>query len=212
MNFHFCRHEKIVCLAKKCKHLQVSRCSLPLTTCPLDPNVISNLFVLLSLHVPAVPCSHYSTHLGFAKSSRALDRHVFLVQSSSPCLAPFVAESSYFYQRHVSLHFAQFLFNSFLLYFCFLPTTISFFLRFYFSLFFRLKNTLDHDPRVSAHQQTRKQHTDGTGCLILNPISFPSSPLSRPLVIYRAGDFLLLHFFVSFLSTLQRVVKEVLTE
>lgn len=108
MNFHFCRHEKIVCLAKKCKHLQVSRCSLPLTTCPLDPNVISNLFVLLSLSL-VVPCSHYSTHLGFAKSSRALDRHVFLVQSSSPCLAPFVAESSYFYQRHVSLHFAQFL-------------------------------------------------------------------------------------------------------
>lgn len=68
-----------------------------------------NLKSISPLALFPVPRSRFYplTHLGSAKSNQALDKHVFLVQSLLPLIL--LLSTFIFYQRHVSLHFAQFL-------------------------------------------------------------------------------------------------------
>lgn len=96
-----------------------------------------------------------------------------------------------FYQRHVSLHFAQFLFV--VVFFCQGNFSTVFFLNTQihvksWSTFTTL--LVESTPATTKHWK----HTD----LILNPILFPSFLLSRPLVIYRVGDFLFFSCFYFF--------------
>lgn len=128
---------------------------------PLLPFPFSALFFLVfTIHLAwneHKKC--FTTYLDFAKSNRVLEQHVRLVQSFSFSAADSVAKIIYSYlslSRFTSL-------SGFIL---ILPSS------FWLCFVYLWNNSLQMMIHIHKRIHQQQQHMYGTGCLILNPISF----------------------------------------
>lgn len=136
--------EKNICESKVSVNIYKFLPATERQSCPFYPK---RNFKFISSDRPFLTPNPPSTHLGSAKSSRALERHVFLVQSFSTFLRRFLL-----LQNFLFLFFFAYFYHSSRFDFAFALFLFGSFLRFYYTICLSSKQfTLNDDPHSRFH-------------------------------------------------------------